>query len=152
MVAAADPTLAAFLAGSMVAHVTTVSPAGRPFLTPLWFVVDAGTMYLATGLETRAARNVVSHPDVSVLLIGEAMAPAGAVLRVRGTATRHAGLPPWRVLLRIAAKYYLGPDALRTELANVTRWRLRLRYYAQAEGGAGHLRIVPTRTDLVRRP
>jgi pyridoxamine 5'-phosphate oxidase-like protein len=149
---ASDPTLRAFLAGSMVAHVATISRAGRPFLTPLWFAEDGDAMYLTTGLETRAARNVVSRPDVSVLLMGEAMASAEGVLRVRGTATRHAGLPPWRVLLRIAAKYYVGPRALRSELANVRRWRLRALYYAQVPGGAGHLCIVPTGTDLLRRP
>jgi Pyridoxamine 5'-phosphate oxidase len=152
-VAASDPTLRAFLAGSMVAHVTTVSRGGRPFLTPLWFAEDAaGTMYLATRLDTRAARNVAAHPDVCVLLMGERMAPAGGVLHLRGTATRHPGLPPWRMLVRIAAKYYLGPRGLLSELANVGRWRLRALYYAQARGGAGHLRIVPNRTHLLHRP
>ena len=45
--------------------------AGRPFLTPLWFVADGGTLYLTTGRETRAARNVPRHPEVTVLLGGE---------------------------------------------------------------------------------
>ena len=99
-----DATVRAFAAGSMVAHLATVSRAGRPFVTPLWFVADGGTLWLTTGLATRAARNVVHHPEVRVLLLGEGMGAGAGILRVQGTAARHAGLPPWRVLLRIAAK------------------------------------------------
>ncbi len=57
-----------------------------------------------------------------------------------------------RVLLRIAAKYYIAPGGLASELANVSRWRLRAFYYAQVRGGAGHLRIVPTGAELLLRP
>jgi hypothetical protein len=84
--------------------------------------------------------------------MGERMAAGDGILRVQGTTTRHAGFPPWRVLLRIAAKYYLAPAALASELANATRWGLRARYYAQVAGGPGHLRIVPTGAEVLRRP
>jgi predicted pyridoxine 5'-phosphate oxidase superfamily flavin-nucleotide-binding protein len=147
-----DPVVRAFVAGSMVAHLATVSRAGRPFLTPLWFVADGGTLYLTTGLATRAATNLAHTPDVALLLVGEHLARAGDTLRLRGTATRQGGLPPLRILLRIAAKYYIAPGGLASELANVSRWRLRALYYAQVRGGAGHLRIVPTGAELLRRP
>ena len=147
-----DPIVRAFLAGSMVAHVATVSRAGRPFVTPLWYVNEGGILWLTTGLQTRAARNVVHRPQVRVLLRGERLARRGETLRLQATASRHAGLPPWRVLVRIAAKYYVAPGGLLTELANVARWRLRTRYYAQVAGGAGHLVIVPSSAELLHRP
>ena len=56
------------------------------------------------------------------------------------------------MLLRIAARYYLAPGALASELGNVTRWLLRARYYAQVGGGPGHLRIVPLDAEIVPAP
>lgn len=152
MLAPSAPVVIDLLRSSMVALVATVSASGRPFLTPLWFVVDDGTLYLTTAGATRAARNVGRRPDVAVLLTGETRSQPGETLRLHGTATVHQGLPPWRILLRIAAKYYLTPGGLAVELSNVAKWRLRARYYAQAKGGAAYLRIVPTGGDVLERP
>lgn len=136
------PEVRAFLAASLVAQVATVSPKGRPFMTPLWFVVDGEALYITTGPDTWAARNVAAHPALTLLFSGEHGERHDRVLRLRGQGTRHRGLPGWTVLLSIAAKYYLAPRALVTELRNASRWGLRARYYAQ--GGAGYLRVVPT--------
>jgi predicted pyridoxine 5'-phosphate oxidase superfamily flavin-nucleotide-binding protein len=146
------PVVVDFLHGSMVALVATASAKGRPFMTPLWFVADAGTLYLTTGTATWAARNVARQPEVALLLTGEHLTRAGEALSLRGTATVHAGLPAWRVLLRIAAKYYVAPGGLVAELSNATKWGLRARYYAQVKGGAGYLRVVPTGGEILRRP
>ena len=146
-----DPAVSAFLADSMVASLATVSAAGRAFVTPIWFVVDAGILYMTTGQHTRAARNIARHPRVT-LLLGSERARRDVVLRLHGNASCHAGLPSWRVLARIAAKYYLAPSGLAVELRHAAQWRLRARYYAQVPGSAGHLRIVPTAADMLRRP
>jgi uncharacterized pyridoxamine 5'-phosphate oxidase family protein len=146
------PVVVDFLRGSMVALVATVSAKGRPFMTPLWFVLDGGMLYLTTGTATWAARNVARHPDVALLLTGEKLTRPGEALRLRGTATIHPGLPPWRVLLRFALKYYAAPGGLAVELSNATKWGLRARYYAQVKGGAGYLRIVPTGGEILPRP
>src|SRR5262249_44202635 len=136
---------------SMVAAVATVSPKKRPFMTPLWFVVDGDALYITTGPETWAARNVAAHPAVTLLFRGEHHGGgAGRALPIRGAATPHHGPPGWRVLLRIAAKYYVAPRALAIELPNATRWSLRARYYAQ--GGAGYLRVVPEAAEFVNAP
>lgn len=144
------PEVRAFLADSLVAQVATVSPKGRPFMTPLWFVVDGGALYVTTGPETWAARNVAAHPACTLLFSGEHGARRDRALRLRGRATRHRGLPGWSVLLRIAAKYYVAPAALPTELGHATKWGLRARYYAQ--GGAGYLRVEPTAADFLPLP
>jgi nitroimidazol reductase NimA-like FMN-containing flavoprotein (pyridoxamine 5'-phosphate oxidase superfamily) len=116
------PVVGDFLRGSMVALVATVSATGRPFVTPLWFVVDGGTLYLTTGTATWAARNVARQPEVALLLTGERLTRPGEAVRLRGTATIQPGLPPWRVLLRIVAKYYAAPGGLAVELSNATKW------------------------------
>jgi hypothetical protein len=151
MLAPTDTAVTAFLADSMVCRLTTLSSAGRPFVTPIWFVVDAGTLYMTTGQQTWAARNIVRHPNVAILFGGED-ARRDSVLRLHGTASCHAGLPPWRVLARIALKYYVAPSALAVELRHAAQWSLRARYYAQAPGGAGHLRIVPTAAEMLAIP
>lgn len=152
MVSPADPAVRAVLRRAMVVEVATLSPKGRPFVTPLWFVAAGGTLYLTIGPETWAGRNVVRHPEVTLLFHGEADGRPGRVLRVRGTATCYRGLPSWRVLLRIAAKYYVSARGLPLELWNARRWRLRRRYYGQAKGGFGHLRVVPSAAEFLPRP
>jgi hypothetical protein len=145
-----DPTVQTFLRDSMVALVATISGKGNPFVTPLWFVVDDGVVYMTTGTSSRLAKNVVAGSTVTLLLTGEHGRDGTRALRLRGPATVHTGFPSWRVLLRIAVKYYVAPGALVTELMNAAKWRLRMRYYAQ--GGVGYLRVVPTDAGFVRRP
>lgn len=141
---------AAFLAASMVAQVATLSAKGNPFVTPLWFVSDeTGTLYVTTGMQSRAGRNVVVNPAVVLLFTGERWPQAKGVLRMDGTASCRAGFPPARILARIAWKYYLGPGALRSELRNLPRWRLRLRYYGQLS--PGYLVVSPRSVRFVTR-
>lgn len=152
MLAPTDTAVRTFLRRSMVAQVATRSAKGRPFVTPLWFVVDRGVLYITTGPGSWVGRNVMGHPEVMLLFGGERGGRSDRVLRLRGTATCHRGLPAWRVLVRIAAKYYVSPGALSVELRNARRWHLRWRYYGQVKGGFGYVRIVPTTAELLRRP
>jgi Pyridoxamine 5'-phosphate oxidase len=147
-----DAAVQGCLREAMVAELATCSARGRPFVTPLWFVVDGGALYLTTGAETWAARNVARHSDVTLLFHAERGQRPDRILRLRGKATRHRGLPSWRVLLRVAAKYYLSPGALRIELRNARRWRLRRLLYREAKGGFGYVRVVPTTGELLARP
>ena len=141
----------AFVRRSMVTLVATRSPKSRPFVTPLWFVLDGGALYVPTGTQTWAGRNIARHPVVTLLFGGErGMAPE--LLRLRGRAVCENGFPPWRVLARVAAKYYVAPHALLVELRHVARWGLRMRYYGGVPGGAGYLRVVPTSAEFLRRP
>jgi hypothetical protein len=152
MLAPSDTTVSAFLRDSMVAQVATLSAKGRPFATPLWFVVDRGALYVTTGPGSWAGRNVTANPEVVLLFGGERGAGSDGVLRLRGTATCHHGLPGWRVLLRIAVKYYVSPGALRVEMRNARRWNLRQLYYGPLKGRVGYIRMVPIAGELLRRP
>jgi pyridoxamine 5'-phosphate oxidase-like protein len=152
MVSPGDVAVRAFLRRSMIAQVATLSGKKRPFMTPLWFVHDRGVLYITTGPETWAGKNVMHNPEVALLFSGERAKPSDQCLRLRGRATCHRGLPSWRVLLRVAAKYYLSPAALSAELRNARKWRLRGRYYGQAPGGFGYIRVVPTAGEFLSRP
>src|SRR5581483_11550939 len=44
-----DPVVRAVLRRARVARVATQTASGRPFLTPLWFVVDGDALVIATG-------------------------------------------------------------------------------------------------------
>lgn len=151
MVLPSDPDVQAFLRGSLIVQVATLSPKGRPFVTPLWFVFDRDVLYITTGAESRAGKNVGQHPSVVLLFSGEGAKGPARHLRLRGTASCHRGLPAWRVLFRVAVKYYLAPRAIISELRNARKWRLRQRYYGQATGGAGHIRVVPVSTEFLAR-
>lgn len=147
----ADNAVRAYLRQSMVVQVATLSPKQRPFLTPLWFVVDGGIIYLTTGPQSRAGRNIAKHPEVALLFSGELGRRAERVLRLHGTATCHDQLPSWRVLLRVAAKYYLAPRGLLTELRHARQWPLRQLYYGQVQGGLGHIQVVTTESEFLPR-
>lgn len=153
MLSPRDPRVETFLGRSMIVQVATLSPKRRPFVTPLWFVVHRGCIYIATGAETWAGKNVAQHPAVTLLFRAGASSRTNQVLRMRGAATCHRGFPSWPVLLRVAAKYYLGRGrGLGVELRNAARWRLRQRYYAQAKGGPGHIVVIPESCEFLNTP
>ncbi len=152
MAAAIDEEVEGYIRRSNVALVATRSAKGHPFMTPLWFVLDGGALYIATGAQSWAFRNVAAHPEVTLLFGGERDTELVGMVRLRGRATSELGMPPARVLLRIAAKYYLPPRALAVELRHVAQWPQRMRYYGQTPGGAGYIRVVPTSAELLDRP
>jgi Pyridoxamine 5'-phosphate oxidase len=95
MLSPSDPVVVDFLRNSMVALFATVSAKGRPFVTPIWFVVDGGALYLTTGTGTWAARNVAQHSEVTLLLTGEGLAHSAGrsafTARQRSTQGSHGG-------------------------------------------------------------
>ena len=132
---ASDARVRDFLDTSTVVELATVSPdGGRPFVTPLWFVDDDGALYVTTAATSRAARNVATHPAVAMLLHGDRDGRRDRVLLLRGTAIVHHAFPSWRVLAKLALKYYLSPHGALSELRHAAQWPLRLLYYADARG------------------
>jgi hypothetical protein len=118
-------------------------------MTPLWFLAHGGRLHLGTARTSVVVRNVKADPDVAVLL--DLPGRAGGsdhLLQLRGRATVREGIPSLPVLLGLARKYYLA--GWRSEFAHARLWRLRTRYYAQAEGAV--LQIEPLEAELVRRP
>jgi nitroimidazol reductase NimA-like FMN-containing flavoprotein (pyridoxamine 5'-phosphate oxidase superfamily) len=144
-----DPEVRKWIGASLVAQVATLSRKEAPALTPLWFVCDRGHLYMGTGRATLAARNIAVYPRVVLLFCAEQHGKQNRVLRITGTATCHHNVPPWRVIVRFAMKYYLNPRALRSELSHRRKWRLRQRYYAQTQ--AATIEVVPENAEFVPR-
>jgi hypothetical protein len=145
-----DPAVRDILRRSMVARVATRSPAGGAFVTPIWFIVDGGQLVMATSEQSLTARNLRAHPELVLLLEADREGRAGAVLRLRGSGTVRRGFPSLRRLIRIGLKYYVVPGGLWVELANVWRWRLRQRYYAQ--GRPVVIEVTPVSAELLPGP
>jgi hypothetical protein len=135
---------------SFVMRLATMSAAGHTSITPLWFVVQEGRLIAGTAASTVAVRNIRADPRVTLLLDGERAGPSALVLRLRGDAEAINGMPPRRAMARLATKYYLSPGGLRCELRNSRRWRLRQRYYSQAD--AAWIAIRPTNAEFLDVP
>jgi hypothetical protein len=149
MLAPMDEDVRRLLRRSLIVHFATRSRSGKPFATPLWFVADGGVFYITTGPASRAGRNVTHHGEVALLFRDE-LSPATFV-RMTGVASVHRGLLPWRVLFRLAVKYYLAPAALFVELRHAAQWRLRSRYYGQSPE-LGYIAVEPTSAELLVMP
>jgi hypothetical protein len=116
----------------MVTHLATRSPAGHPFVTPIWFVVAGDRIVMATAQQSLSVRNLRAHAEAVLLFGPDRKRPREGVLRLRGPAVVRSTMPSLGELMRIGWKYYLRPGGLRSELANLGRQRLRQRYYAQS--------------------
>ena len=132
---ASDARVRDFLDASTVVELATVSPSGRPFVTPLWFVGDDGALYVTTAATSRAARNVATHPAVAMLLHGDRDGRRDRVLLLRGSATVHHAFPSWHVLAKLALKCHLSPRGALSELRHAAQWPLRLVYYCRRARG-----------------
>ncbi|WP_374112302.1 pyridoxamine 5'-phosphate oxidase family protein [Rhodococcus sp. CH91] len=89
----------------MVARVATLTPKGRPAMTPLWFLLHDGRIHLGTDRSSVVVRNVEADPDVVVLL--DLPGPRGGsshLLRLRGHATVRAGFTRTRRPAREAVR------------------------------------------------
>jgi hypothetical protein len=131
-----DPLVAHVVRNSFVMRLATMSAAGHASITPLWFVIDDGRL--------------IADPRVAVLLDGERAGHSDLVLRLRGVAAANEGMPPRSAMIRLAVKYYLSPGGLGCELRHIRRWRLRQRYYAQAD--AIWIAIEPTAAEFLALP
>lgn len=135
-----SPNLEAAARRSRVMILASRSLKGTPFAVPLWFVPYRGRLYATTSASSWTARNVAGSPQVALLLGGEGRDNANRLL-VRGYARAVPGLPPPRVLARIAWRYYLQPRFAAVELNHIRLWQLRMRYYGQSQ--AAHIVITP---------
>ena len=143
-----DSRVRAILRHAMIARLATRSPAGSPFVTPIWFVVAGGHLILATGAQTVSVRNLRAHPEAVLLLRADRGDRDDGMLSLRGTAMVRLGPPSFGELVRLARKYYLG--GLRIEIANLARQKLRQRYYAQSEPAV--IEVRPQSAELLPYP
>ncbi|HEX9853799.1 MAG TPA: TIGR03667 family PPOX class F420-dependent oxidoreductase [Acidimicrobiia bacterium] len=77
------PAARARLDDDLIIWFTTVSPAGQPQTSPVWFVVDGGDILVYSKRSVRLA-NVATHPKVAMNLDGDG--EGGAIVTIEGTA------------------------------------------------------------------
>ena len=58
-----------------IGWLTTLRPDGSPHTTPVWFVFDEKSIWIATGHRNVKVANVRSDPRVSIAIDGSAAAP-----------------------------------------------------------------------------
>ena len=144
-----SPNLEAALGSSRVMILASRSEKGTPFAVPLWFVTHRGRIYATTSASSWTVRNVVTSPQVALLLGGEDRKEPTRHL-VRGHARALRGAPPSPVLARIAWRYYLKPEFAAVELSHLRLWPLRMRYYLQSR--AAYIVITPQTATECRVP
>lgn len=146
-----DPEVRRCLRRASVARIATLSPAGVPLVTPLYFAVGDGRLYCGARRENPAFRNAARDPRVVVLL----RAPgARGVLRLRGRAAVHThGRRFWWILARGSAwKYVLSPGALLHRIAHWRRLGVTSSYYRERRGEGAVLEIVPESAEMLPAP
>ncbi len=63
-----DPTLQQLLQGRYIATLATENPDSTIHLTAVWYLFEAGHLFVATSSKSRKARNVAARPKASLMV------------------------------------------------------------------------------------
>ena len=63
-----DPTLQEFLRGRHIATLGTENADGTIHLTAVWYLFEAGSLFIATSSKSKKVRNVVARPKASLMV------------------------------------------------------------------------------------
>jgi PPOX class probable F420-dependent enzyme len=66
--AAFDPKVEAFLNGKYFGKIATVKKDGSPHVTPIWYMLDGGKLFVNTTTDRVKYRNIKREPRVSFLV------------------------------------------------------------------------------------
>jgi nitroimidazol reductase NimA-like FMN-containing flavoprotein (pyridoxamine 5'-phosphate oxidase superfamily) len=67
MTSVSDPEISAFLsAGTRTGILGYSSASGRPLVTPVWFIVEDGTLVFNTGKDTAKGRSLARDPRATL--------------------------------------------------------------------------------------
>jgi len=106
MAAMTDAQIAEFVAPPRHAIIATNRAAGPPQLSPVWYLYEAGRLYISAGLNTAKVRNLRQDPAVSICVDG--------------------GHPDARYVIFQGKIQILEPD---DPLQETMRWRIIRHYY-----------------------
>src|SRR6266568_1367881 len=63
-----DPALQEFLQGRYIAALGTENADGTIHLTAVWYLLEEGSLFVATSSKSRKARNVAARPKASLMV------------------------------------------------------------------------------------
>ena len=139
-----DARARSFLRESMIARLATLSGSGSPRLTPLWFVLHRGRIYMNTRADSPAARDIRGDARVVVLFRRDRSADAAKTLRLIARAQFLTdSAVNRRMYVGAALKYHLSPGGIRNFLAGLGSLRERILYYRERAGEAGTIEVTP---------
>jgi PPOX class probable F420-dependent enzyme len=104
--AEASAALAERLRTENVAWITTVTPAGQPQSSPVWFLWDGGTFVVYAQPDSWKVRNARTNPKVSLHLNSDEQ--GGGVVTFEGSAQVLDGHPQVHEVPAYLAKYRDG--------------------------------------------
>lgn len=104
------PDIRQRLAGELVVWMTTVSPAGQPQTSPVWFLADDDGFVIYSLEGTPRTRNIAANPRVCLNL--NSTPTGGEVVIVEGIARVVADGPPASEDERYVAKYEVPMEDL----------------------------------------
>ncbi|HEY4610627.1 MAG TPA: TIGR03667 family PPOX class F420-dependent oxidoreductase [Ilumatobacteraceae bacterium] len=89
---------------NLMAWLTTVSPAGRPDMVPVWFLLRDDDSFLIYSRPAKAKlRNIAANPNVA---LGLDVTDIGRdIIRIEGTAVHAGQQPPADQVPQYVAKY-----------------------------------------------
>jgi PPOX class probable F420-dependent enzyme len=94
-----------------IVWLTTVTPAGAPLPSPVWFLWDGGETILLFSLAgTARTRNIEANPHVSLNFAGDGS--GGDIVVLSGRATIELDAPPAHRVQTYVEKYSWGFDRL----------------------------------------
>src|ERR1700727_2294297 len=109
MTSVSDPEISAFLSeGTTTGILGYMSASGRPLATPVWFIVEDGTLVFNTGKETAKGRSLAREPRAT--LLANLQEPPYGFVQVQGDAELSEDPEELlRTAIAIAARY-MGAD------------------------------------------
>ena len=93
------------LAGTRTAKLATLRPDGRPYIAPVWFIVDHDTLVFTTMAGSVKGRNLRAGPRLAICVDEEAFPYAFVLIEAAASISE---LPPGELLpwtTRIARRY-----------------------------------------------
>jgi len=91
------------LKNDLIAWLTTVSPAGQPQTSPVWFLWDEGVIWVYSLADTARIRNIEANPKVSLNLDGNGM--GGDIVTIEGQAAFDPSAPAASQVPAYVTKY-----------------------------------------------
>lgn len=91
------------LRDDLIIWLTTVSPAGQPQTSPVWFLWDGAEFLIYSLPATSRTRNIEANPRVSLNLDGDGQ--GGSVVTIEGTARLDRDAPKSNHVPDYVAKY-----------------------------------------------
>jgi hypothetical protein len=91
------------LESTVLGHLATVDPRGRPQVNPVWFIAEGEQIFLSVRAETAKYRNMRSNPHVAISFSDPAR--PDRYLEVRGSVTEFVLFEDLSWVNHLAKKY-----------------------------------------------